>query len=116
MPEYTDILLGNEKAREHVAQIIVEGHADNVGTYEVNLQKSLGRAYTVTAFIFNQNEVPNFPYEEELKKILTANGRSNMEPKATDQLSRRVEFKFRLKDWDMLNSTVGKELVGAMKI
>jgi len=115
VPEYTDILLGNERAREHVAQIIVEGHADNVGSYEVNLEKSLGRAYTVSTYIFNHNEFPDFPDREALKVILTANGRSNMDPKETAELSRRVEFKFRLKDWDLLNTNLGKELLGAVK-
>lgn len=115
VPDYTDILLGNEKAREYVAQIIVEGHADNVGSYEINMEKSLGRAYTVSSYIFNQNEFPGFPYREDLKSILTANGRSNMDPKETPELSRRVEFKFRLKDWDLLNTKIGAGLLGAIK-
>lgn len=114
VPEYTDILLGNPRSKEHIAQIIVEGHADSVGTYEINLDKSLGRAYTVSTYIFS-NEVPEFPHREELKKLLTANGRSNMDPKETDELSRRVEFKFRLKDWDLLNTSVGKEMLGVGK-
>ncbi len=115
VPDYTDILLSNEKNREYVAQVIVEGHADNVGSYEINMEKSLGRAYTVAAYIFNQNEFPGFPYRENLKAILTANGRSNMDQKETAELSRRVEFKFRLKDWDLMNTKIGAEFLGAIE-
>jgi len=102
MPEYSDILLGNERVREHVAQIIIEGHADNVGSYEANLDKSLGRAYSVSTFIFNTNEMSAYKNMNQMQQILTANGRANMEPKETAEKSRRVEIKFRLKDWDLI--------------
>ena len=113
IPEYTDILLGNDRIKEHIAQIIIEGHADNVGSYEANLDKSLGRAYTVSTFLFSPM-VAKFANREELKQILTANGRSNMEPKESAEKSRRVEIKFRLKDWDLINANVNGKTSGGL--
>lgn len=104
IPEYTEVLLGNERIREHVAQIIIEGHADSVGTYEANLDKSLGRAYSVSAYIFSRADMGDFSGRNELQKCLTANGRANMDPLDTPEKSRRVEIKFRLKDWDLIQT------------
>ena len=104
IPEYTQVLLGNERVRDHIAQIIIEGHADNVGSYEANLDKSLGRAYSVAAFIFSQQDVGEFYGRAELQQRLTATGRANMDPLETSERSRRVEIKFRLKDWDLIQN------------
>ena len=106
IPDYTQVLLGNERTREHIAQIIIEGHADNVGTYEANLDKSLGRAYSVTSYIFATNEMGNFQGRGDLQQRITANGRANMDQLDTPEKSRRVEIKFRLKDWDLIRNGI----------
>lgn len=106
IPDYTQVLLGNERTREHIAQIIIEGHADNVGTYEANLDKSLGRAYSVTSYIFATTEMGNFQGRGDLQQRITANGRANMDPLDTPEKSRRVEIKFRLKDWDLIRNGI----------
>ena len=113
IPEYTDILLGNDRIREHISQIIIEGHADNVGSYEANLDKSLGRAYTVSTFVFSPM-VADFANREELKHLLTTNGRANMEPKETAEKSRRVEIKFRLKDWNLIKGNLSGKISGGL--
>ncbi len=102
VPDYVKILLGERKIREHIAQVFVEGHTDAVGSYASNMQLSLSRAYSVTEYLFSG--IPAMPQREDFRGILTANGRSFMDGKATDAASRRVEFKFRLKDWDVVKS------------
>jgi chemotaxis protein MotB len=41
IPVYLRILLGNPEIREEIAEIIVEGHTDDVGTYIYNLNPEL---------------------------------------------------------------------------
>lgn len=107
IPEYVGILLADPIVREQVSQIIIEGHTDNKGTYRYNLELSLNRAKSVANFIFSE-KIGDFQYKNELQKILSANGRSYVEPRGTNLTeegrakNRRVEFKFRLMDWDMV--------------
>ncbi|HOK16924.1 MAG TPA: OmpA family protein [Defluviitoga tunisiensis] len=107
VPEYVGILLSDPIVREQISQIIIEGHTDNKGTYKYNLELSLNRAKSVANFIFSE-KIGNFYYKEELQKILSANGRSYVEPRETNETeegrakNRRVEFKFRMMDWDMI--------------
>ena len=107
IPDYVNILLSDPTVRSQISQIIVEGHTDNIGTYESNLTLSLNRAKSVASYIFS-DRINNFPYKPEFQKLLSANGRSFVEPRDTNDTeegrsaNRRVEFKFRLKDWDMV--------------
>ena len=107
VPEYSAVLLGEPQIRQHIAQIMVVGHADKVGTYEINLQRSVERAYAVSTFIFSR--IPAFPQREDLRLLLSTNGRSFMDPKGTDALSRRVEFRFQMKDWDLVKAGRAQE-------
>lgn len=101
IPAYFSILL-SEANRGYIAEIIIEGHTDDVGSYIYNLDLSQRRAYAVTKYIL-EKDIPNFPYQDIIRNYLTANGRSFSQPILTGGIidkekSRRVEFKFRLKD------------------
>ena len=106
IPQYVDILLGPE-FREYVAQIIVEGHTDDIGSYMYNLELSQDRAFEVVRLIYN-DDFTDFQYKDTLRTFLTANGKSFSQPIRHDSgeinrdSSRRVEFKFRLKDTEMI--------------
>ena len=114
-PKYVGVLLSDPFVREHIAQVIIEGHTDNVGSWEFNLDLSLRRANSVAAYLFTE-EFGTFDYAEDLKKLLSANGRSFVQPIADNNTpagraqNRRVEFQFRLKDWDMAVPKVEKSL------
>ena len=114
-PKYVGILLSDRLVKEHIAQVIIEGHTDNVGGYEYNLGLSLRRANSVTAYLF-ADEFGTFRYAEELKTLLSANGRSFVQPIASNDTeegraqNRRVEFQFRLRDWDMVSPEAEKLL------
>lgn len=114
-PEYVGILLSDPLVKEHIAQVIIEGHTDNVGSYEYNLRLSLRRANSVAAYLFAK-EFGAFRYAANLKKLLSANGRSFVQPiKSNDTKkgraeNRRVEFQFRLRDWDMISPKAEKLL------
>lgn len=111
IPEYVNVLLSESSVRTQISQIIIEGHTDNIGTYEKNLELSLNRAKNVANYIFS-DKINNFPYKTEFQKFLSANGRSFVEPRFSNDTpdgrasNRRVEFKFRLKDWDMITPSV----------
>lgn len=106
IPKYIGILL-SPQFKDEIAQIIVEGHTDTQGGYLYNLRLSQNRALSVVQEIFKE-DFPPFEHREELKKVITANGRSFSVPIVDDQgkiipeKSRRVEFKFRLKDEELI--------------
>lgn len=111
IPQYINILL-SDRFRNEISQIIVEGHTDTAGGYLYNLQLSQDRALSVVQQIF-QPTFPNFKFRGDLKSVITANGRSFSIPilKADGKIdankSRRVEFKFRLKDDQLLDQLQG---------
>ncbi|WP_261303989.1 OmpA family protein [Paenibacillus andongensis] len=111
IPQYIGILM-SDQFRGQVAQIIVEGHTDTDGTYLYNLKLSQDRALSVVQQIFAPS-FPNFKYKDELKQVITANGRSFAVPiykqdgTVDADKSRRVEFKFRLKDEQLLDKLQG---------
>ncbi len=116
IPKYIEVLL-NDNNREYISEIIIEGHTDNNGSYMYNLELSQKRAFEVSKYILS-NEFGQLTEEENirLKSILTANGRSFSNPILDEngsihkEKSRRVEFKFRLKDEEMIYQM--QELLG----
>lgn len=107
IPKYIGIIL-SDQFRDDIAQIIVEGHTDTKGGYLYNLNLSQGRALSVVQEIYSKG-FTDFQYKDQLQNIITANGRSYSIPiydksgKIDANKSRRVEFKFRLKDDQVLD-------------
>ena len=104
--KYLGVIL-DEKYIPYIAEIIIEGHTDDVGGYMSNLKLSQDRALSVADYcIGDKNQFVWGDAIGELRKIVTVNGRSFSNPiyadeekKIIDQdKSRRVEIKFRLKD------------------
>lgn len=100
IPKYMEILFSDHK--DEIAEIMIEGHTDDVGSFNYNLDLSQDRAFSVVQYMLSE-EFGEFPYRDEVEKKITANGRSYSEPKFIEgsneidrNKSRRVEFKFRL--------------------
>ncbi|NLF26485.1 MAG: OmpA family protein [Clostridiales bacterium] len=108
LPVYLDVLFSDEY-RGYVAEIIIEGHTDSVGGYIDNLRLSQQRAYNVGSYVLADG-YPHISGEvrEHLRKIATANGRSysnliyGADGAENRSASRRVVFKFRLTDEQMV--------------
>lgn len=106
IPAYVRILMSRENAA-YIGEIIIEGHTDTSGSYLVNLELSQERALAVARYCM---EMPGLSASERLKlqSILTANGRSYADPvyrsdgSVDMEASRRVVFKFRMKDSEMI--------------
>ncbi len=106
IPKYVKIILGDREIKDEISQIIVEGHTDDVGSYIYNMNLSQQRAFEVIQYIYK--EMNDFPNRKELQKYITANGRSKIQLIKNDDgtvnkgKSRRVEFKFRLKEEEVI--------------
>lgn len=109
LPKYINVLTNNQ-FKEYVSEIIIEGHTDTQGDYLYNLELSQKRALSVASLCLDSSQaVLKEKKLEELRKIVTANGKSFSNPvldadgNVDADASRRVEFLFRLKDEDMIN-------------
>ncbi|MCR5836009.1 MAG: OmpA family protein [Lachnospiraceae bacterium] len=108
LPRYLGVLL-KPSFKRYVSEIIIEGHTDTKGTYMHNLELSQDRALSVARFCLDEeSNVLSEVQLDELRPILTANGRSYSDPIYDEagmidmDASRRVEFKFRLADEEMV--------------
>ena len=106
IPVYLEVLL-RDKYADYLGEIIIEGHTDSKGTYNSNLKLSQDRALQVALYCLN---MPGLTREQKakLQQILTAKGRSSSDLIMVNGVedpdaSRRVEFKFSLKDAEMID-------------
>ena len=105
IPVYLDVLLREEYA-DYLGEIIIEGHTDSSGSYESNLKLSQDRALQVALYCLKMPALTS-SQKLQLQKILTAKGRSYADLIYVNgvedpEASRRVEFKFSLKDSEMI--------------
>lgn len=106
VPVYLNVLLRDEYS-DYLGEIIIEGHTDSQGSYETNLKLSQDRALQVALYCLNMQALSR-EQKTRLQQILTAKGRSYsdliyVDGKEDADASRRVEFKFSLKDAEMID-------------
>ena len=107
VPLYLSVLLQDQYI-DYIGEIIIEGHTDSSGTYLKNLQLSQNRALRVAEYCLSMSSLSS-RQRQLLQKILTAKGRSSNDlvyyADGTENMeaSRRVEFKFALKDAEMIS-------------
>ena len=105
--KFIPAVLADSAVAPMLEAIVIEGHTDTVGTYLTNLQLSQARAHSVMEALIAAAE--NKPYEDRLKQLLVASGRSEVEPirdpdgRINARLSRRIEIHFRTRDDILLN-------------
>ena len=105
VPVYLSVLLRDEYA-DYLGEIIIEGHTDSQGSYESNLKLSQDRALQVALYCLHMPSL-TAQQKQKLQSILTAKGRSYSDLIIVNGVedadaSRRVEFKFSLKDAEMI--------------
>ena len=108
LPVYLDVLF-SEEYRDYVSEIIIEGHTDSVGGYLTNLELSQQRALAVASYVLGDScRAVSADVKNELRTVVTVNGRSysdrifNADGTENMDASRRVVFKFRLTDEQMI--------------
>ncbi len=108
LPVYLDVLFSDEYL-PYVAEIIIEGHTDSVGDYIRNLELSQQRAGAVASYVLSDSYTAITSGQRRLlRQMATANGRSFSDPVLNESgvedkdASRRVVFKFRLTDEQMI--------------
>ena len=99
----------DDKYRDYVSEIIIEGHTDTNGSYIYNLELSQQRAFSVATYCLTEsNGVISSKDMKQLRTVLTANGKSYSNPIYKEdgsvdlEASRRVEILFRLQDEEMI--------------
>lgn len=118
IPVYLGVLLQDEY-EAFLGEIIIEGHTDTQGAYLLNLELSQQRALSVASFCLQMPGLSDSQLKK-LREILTAKGRSYSDPiydangRVNMDASRRVEFKFRLKDAEMIDEIREMLSSGAM--
>jgi len=109
IPMYLDVLL-QDRFRDYIAEIIIEGHTDTDGGYRSNMELSYERANAVAGFCLDKKNGLSEEKIDQLQKLLTVNGKSWSNPvyisgsggEVDMAASRRVEIKFRLKEDEMI--------------
>lgn len=108
IPLYLDVLL-QDAYRPYIAEIIIEGHTDTDGGYQSNMELSYNRANAVANFCQDPTNGLSTEKIEQLRQIMTVNGRSFSNPVYKENsteidmaASRRVEIKFRLREDEMI--------------
>jgi len=118
IPVYLDVLLRDQYA-DYLGEIIIEGHTDSKGTYTANLRLSQNRALQVAIYCLDMPTLTQ-AQKAKLQQILTAKGRSYADLVLVNGVedadaSRRVEFKFSLKDAEMI-AEMNRILSGDMPV
>ena len=110
LPVYLGVL-ESEEYQKNISEVIIEGHTDSTGNYLDNLKLSQARALAVMSYVIGpQNTFLSANAKSWLRRVGTCNGRSysNTIPDASGaedaNASRRVEFKFRMQDEQMIQS------------
>ena len=108
LPVYLEVLFSDEY-RPYLAEIIVEGHTDSDGGYLSNLELSQQRALAVASYVLGSScRTVSESVKEELRPVVTVNGRSYSDRifdaygNEDKDASRRVVFKFRMTDEQMI--------------
>ena len=108
LPVYLDVLFSDEY-KGYVSEIIIEGHTDSDGGYLDNLELSQQRALAVASYVLGTEcQAISADVKNELRPVVTVNGRSysdrifSADGTEDKEASRRVVFKFRLTDEQMI--------------
>ena len=107
LPVYLDVLF-SDQYRDYVAEVIIEGHTDSVGGYIMNLDLSQQRALAVASYVLDDSyRGISLNQRALLRQVATVNGRSYIDRIMVNGVedkdaSRRVVFKFRLTDEEMI--------------
>lgn len=118
VPVYLNTIMKDEKIRENISQIIIEGHTDSQAfanskseedKYFKNMDLSLKRASSVAQYIVYSNYQGKSSYEKELFRLISVEGKGPSKPvivngKEDYAKSRRVELKLTFKDSSILDA------------
>ena len=98
--DYFPLLLDDAALRSQLKRIVVEGHTNDDGTYELNLGLSHSRSLAVMMVLLEASGT----YRNDLEHLVTANGRSfadlvHFPDGSVDKAgSRRIEIRFQMDD------------------
>ncbi|MGF1763386.1 OmpA family protein [Aliivibrio kagoshimensis] len=96
IPVYTKVIFQSEATAEEVSRIVVEGHSSSEGLFARNMELSVQRANSVSAYISSMS----FKSKPEFFNKVAISGRGPIEAnqETPDPTDRKVKFRFQFKD------------------
>ncbi len=109
IPIYSDVIFQSGETANEVSRIVIEGHSSSEGQFNRNMELSILRSNSVSAYI---NEMAFGNKSKFFGKVMIS-GRGPIEAnkKIASAEDRKVKFRFQFKDEEFLGNFLGVEKI-----
>lgn len=109
IPIYSDVIFQTPETENEISRIVIEGHSSSEGSFNRNMELSVLRANSVTAFVNSMR----FEHKKAFfnKTVISGRGPIEADQNKTDPSDRKVKFRFQFKDDQFLGYFSGVEEV-----
>ena len=99
-PIYSDVIFQSPETTNEISRIVIEGHSSSEGSFNRNMELSVLRANSVTAFVNSMK----FQHKKAFfnKTVISGRGPIEADQTKTDPSDRKVKFRFQFKDEQFL--------------
>lgn len=96
IPIYSDVIFQSPETTNEISRIVIEGHSSSEGSFNRNMELSVLRANSVTAFVNSMK----FQHKKAFfnKTVISGRGPIEADQTKTDPSDRKVKFRFQFKD------------------
>ena len=100
IPIYSDVIFQSPETTNEISRIVIEGHSSSEGSFNRNMELSVLRANSVTAFVNSMK----FQHKKAFfnKTVISGRGPIEADQTKTDPSDRKVKFRFQFKDEQFL--------------
>ncbi|KAB2825906.1 OmpA/MotB family protein [Aliivibrio finisterrensis] len=100
IPIYSDVIFQSPETTNEISRIVIEGHSSSEGSFNRNMELSVLRANSVTAFVNSMR----FEHKKAFfnKTVISGRGPIEADQTKTDPSDRKVKFRFQFKDEQFL--------------
>lgn len=100
IPIYSDVVFQSKATADEVSRIVIEGHSSSEGSFNRNMELSVLRANSVTAFINSMRFENKHRFFD--KVVISGRGPIEADPNVAQASDRKVKFRFQFKDDEFL--------------
>ena len=100
IPVYSNVIFSDKLFDRQITRVVIEGHTSSKGSDQGNMELSLGRALSVSDYIFSQQL--NFDTKTQFKQKILTSGRGEIDANQSKDNSsdRKVVFRFQFRRED----------------
>lgn len=100
IPVYSNVIFSDKLFDRQITRVVIEGHTSSKGSDRDNMELSLGRALSVSDYIFSQQL--NFDTKTQFKQKILTSGRGEIDANQSKDNSsdRKVVFRFQFRRED----------------